>query len=88
MAKNQRPVLSCKAFLKGQYWVHVFLSYKNDMPGTIKSKIRLFADDTIMYLTVSNQSDCQDLQSDLSTCKVRKSRKQDDSCKPGTYLPF
>ena len=44
----------------------LFLMYINDMPETIKSNIRLFADDTIMYLTISNLSDCQDLQNDLS----------------------
>ena len=32
----------------------------------IESNIRLFADNTIMYLTVSNQGDFQALQSDLS----------------------
>ena len=42
------------------------LMYINDMPENIQSNIRLFADDTIMYLTISNQSDCQDLQRDLS----------------------
>ena len=44
----------------------LFLLYINDMPDMIESNIRLFADDTIMYLTVSNQADCQALQSDLS----------------------
>ena len=39
-----------------------FVIYINDMPETIKSNIRLFADDTIMYLTILNQSDCKDLQ--------------------------
>ena len=34
------------------------------MPDIIHSNIRLFADDTIMYVTVSNQSDCQALQTD------------------------
>ena len=38
----------------------------NDMPDMIQSNIRLFADDTIMYLTVSNQIDCQALQADLT----------------------
>ena len=42
----------------------VFFIYINDMPDTIHSNIRLLADDTIMYLTVSNQSDCQALQTD------------------------
>ena len=44
----------------------LFLMYINDMPDSIKSNIRLFADDTIMYLTISNQSDCLDLQRDLT----------------------
>ena len=36
----------------------LFFIYINEMPDTIRSNIRLFADNTIMYLTVSNQSDC------------------------------
>ena len=44
----------------------LFLMYINDMPDTIKSNIRLFADDTIMYLTISNQEDCNSLQTDLT----------------------
>ena len=45
----------------------LFLMYINDMPDSIKSNIRLFVDDTIMYLTITNHSDCQALQSDLTT---------------------
>ena len=37
---------------------YMFLLYINDMPGMIGSNIRLFVDDTIVYLTVSNQADC------------------------------
>ena len=36
------------------------------MQGILRSNIRLFADDTTMYLTISNQSDCQALQTDLT----------------------
>ena len=43
----------------------LFLIYISDMPDTIRRKIRLFANDTIMYLTVCNQSVCQALQRDL-----------------------
>ena len=55
-------------FLRPMYreW-KLFLMYINDMPDSIKSNIRLFADDTIMYLTITNHSDCQALQSDLTT---------------------
>ena len=35
-------------------------------PDMIGSNFRLFADDTIMYLTITNQSDCNALQADLT----------------------
>jgi hypothetical protein len=37
----------------------------NDIPDTLKSNVRLFADDTIVYLTISALTDCHTLQSDL-----------------------
>ena len=43
----------------------LFLFYINDMPDGIKSTVRLFADDTIAYLTISSDKDTQDLQKDL-----------------------
>ena len=51
----------------------LFLLYINDMPDMIQSNIRLFVDDTIMYLTVSNQTDCQALQADLSKLETWES---------------
>ena len=42
------------------------LLYISDMHYMVMSNIRLFADDPIMYLTFSNQTHCQALQSDLS----------------------
>ena len=44
----------------------LFLAYINDLPDSLKSKARLFADDTIVYLTINSQSDAQTLQDDLS----------------------
>jgi hypothetical protein len=35
------------------------------MPEGITSKVRLFADDTIAYLTISADQDARTLQSDL-----------------------
>ena len=43
----------------------LFLAYINDLSNSVKSKVRLFADDTIMYLTVKTSTDANILQNDL-----------------------
>jgi hypothetical protein len=43
----------------------LFLFYIKDMPEGITSKVRLFVDDTIAYLTISSDQDARTLQSDL-----------------------
>ena len=43
----------------------LFLSYINDLPDSLKSRARLFAEDTIVYLTINSQSDPEILQADL-----------------------
>ena len=45
----------------------LFLIYINDLPkyGS-NSTVRLFADDTLLYLTIHNSSDCTKLQDDLN----------------------
>jgi hypothetical protein len=39
----------------------LFLFYINDMPQGLSSTVGLFADDTIVYLTISSDTDAQTL---------------------------
>ena len=43
----------------------LFLAYINDISNNISSKVRLFADDTILYRQINSPSDCRILQRDL-----------------------
>ena len=44
----------------------LFLLFINDIPDTISSNIKLFADDRVLYRCINSPSDHQDLQNDLS----------------------
>ena len=45
----------------------LFLSFINDLPSGITSKIRLFADDCLLYRPISDAADSTALQEDLNT---------------------
>ena len=45
----------------------LFLIYINDLPLNINSEVRLFADDCVMYHTITNDQDADTLQQDLHT---------------------
>lgn len=45
----------------------LFLIYTNDLPRNISSRMRLFADDCIVYRTITNAADHIALQNDLNT---------------------
>ena len=44
----------------------LFLCYINDEPSHVQSKVRLFADDTVMYITIKSENDSKQLQCDLT----------------------
>ena len=43
----------------------LFLCHINDLPDTVKSKVRLFADDCLLYREINNNDDHLLLQQDL-----------------------
>ena len=45
----------------------LFLAYINDLSEQVKSRVRLFADDTAMYLAISSTTEGQVLQTDLAS---------------------
>jgi len=45
----------------------LFLCFINDLPDQIKCKIKLYADDVLIYSTTNSVDDCHKLQSDLTT---------------------
>ena len=44
----------------------LLLLYMNDLPDSLQSQYRLFADETAVYLTVEGQADSKKLQKDLT----------------------
>ena len=64
-------------------WVHVesgvpqgtvlgpmlFILFINDLPNNIKSPVRLFADDCVLYNTIESQKDADQLQHDLDSLR-------------------
>ena len=54
----------------------LFLAYINDMPECVKSKIKLFADDSLLYRRIKNIADCHQLQEDLNKLQEWEQRWQ------------
>ena len=50
--------------------------YINDLPAKLQSKVRLFTDDTIVYMAVTNETDTAILQKDLKLLEEWGNRSQ------------
>ena len=48
----------------------LFLTYINDLPDGLASTVKLFADDTLLYGVVVDDSDCDNLQDDLNKLEI------------------
>ena len=54
----------------------LFLVYINDMPECVKSEIKLFVDDSLLYRRIQNIADCHQLQEDLNKLQEWEQRWQ------------
>ena len=59
----------------------LFIIYRNDLPMNVTSKVRLFADDTALYITTSTSSQSEILQKDIDNLE-RWSHKWDMEFNP------
>ena len=52
------------------------MAYINDMPECVKSDIKLFGDDSLLYRRIRNDADCRQLQEDLDKLQEWEQRWQ------------
>ena len=63
----------------------LFLLYINDLPDNLQSQVRLFADDTAVYLTVEGQADSKKLQKDLNVLQLYQVKNGNKNIKMSSF---
>ena len=48
----------------------LFLGFIDDLTKSVKSIVRLYADDCVLYRDISNETDCPSVQSDLGKLEM------------------
>ena len=77
-ASDPVPVLSGvpQGSVLGPVTPVLFLIFINDLPDNIRSSVRLFADDCVLYRNIKSPLDCQILQDDLNSLAKWKMDRQ------------
>ena len=57
----------------------LFLMYINDLPEYVESTVYLFADDTVLYLSINSQDSCLQLQTNLNNLEVWEKKVADEN---------
>ena len=74
-ARNQDRYPATSGVPKGSIlWSILFLVYIKDLPDELLSQVRLFADDTPVYLTIGGAEDGKVLQNDLDRLSMWEDR--------------
>ena len=60
----------------------LFFTYINDLPSTVSSQVRLFADDCLLYRPIKCRADQEKLQRDLAICVTGLGRSMGDVLQP------
>ena len=45
----------------------LFLLYINDLPACVHNRVKLYADDVLLYANIDSETDCDALQQDLDS---------------------
>ena len=67
MVKSDKIAASSGVPQGSVLWPIFFLAYINDLPDQVKSRVRLFVDDTAIYLAISSKGESIILQNNLFT---------------------